>query len=52
MSSFGKVVGAIALLLLAAVGLLMSLCGGIFTYASMTGRETRCWCATRRARRP
>jgi hypothetical protein len=39
MSSFGKVVGAIALLLLAAAGLLMSLCGGVFTYASMTSRE-------------
>ena len=39
MSSFGKVAGAIALLLLAAAGLLMSLCGGVFTYASVTTRE-------------
>ena len=33
MSSFGKVFGAIALLAVAAVGLAMSLCGGIFTFA-------------------
>ena len=39
MSSFGKVVGSIALLLLAVAGLLMSLCGGIFTFASLTTRE-------------
>jgi hypothetical protein len=36
MSSFGKVVGAIALLAVAAVGLCMSLCGGFFTLAGLT----------------
>jgi hypothetical protein len=35
MSSIGKVVGTIALLLLALVGLAMSLCGGVFTVTSM-----------------
>jgi len=39
MSSFGKVVGAIALLVVAAVGLAMSLCGGVFTFAGLTTRE-------------
>jgi len=39
MSSFGKVVGTIALLVLAAVGLAMSLCGGVFTFAGLTTRE-------------
>jgi hypothetical protein len=35
MSSFGKVVGTIALLALAAVGLLMSLCGGVVTVGGL-----------------
>ena len=39
MSSFGKVVGAIALLVVAAVGLAMSLCGGVFTFAGLTTTE-------------
>lgn len=38
MSSFGKVVGAIALLVVAAVGLAMSLCGGVFTFAGLTAQ--------------
>ena len=38
MSSFGKVVGAIALLAVAAVGLAMSLCGGVFTFAGLTAQ--------------
>jgi len=39
MSSFGKVVGAIALLAAAAAGLAMSLCGGVFTFAGLNTRE-------------
>ena len=39
MSSFGKVVGAIALLVVAAVGLAMSLCGGAFTFAGLATKE-------------
>jgi len=35
MSSIGKVVGTIALLLMALVGLAMSLCGGVFTASSI-----------------
>jgi hypothetical protein len=38
MSSYGKVVGAIALLAMAAVGLAMSLCGGIFTFVGLTAQ--------------
>ena len=38
MSSFGKIVATMALLALAAVGLLMSLCGGVFTINSLTTR--------------
>ncbi len=38
MSSFGKVVGAIALLVVAVVGLAMSLCGGVFTFAGLTAQ--------------
>ena len=33
MSSFGRIVGTIALTLAGAVGLIMSLCGGVFTVA-------------------
>ena len=36
MSSYGKVVGAIALLAVAAAGLATSLCGGAFTFAGLT----------------
>jgi hypothetical protein len=39
MNSFGKVVGAIALLVVAAAGLAMSLCGGIFTFAGLATKE-------------
>lgn len=39
MNSFGRVVATIALLLLAAAGLSMSLCGGFFTLAALTSRE-------------
>ena len=39
MSSFGKVVGAIVLFVVAAAGLAMSLCGGVFTFAGLTTRE-------------
>jgi hypothetical protein len=38
MSSFGKVVGTIALLTAAVAGLLMSLCGGVFTFAGLTAQ--------------
>ena len=38
MSSLGKVVGTIALLLAGTAGLLMSLCGGVFTFAGLTAR--------------
>lgn len=39
MSSFGKVVGTIALLVVAAAGLAMSLCGGVFTFAGLTAKQ-------------
>jgi len=39
MSSFGKVVGAIVLFVVAAAGLAMSLCGGVFTFAGLTTKE-------------
>ena len=39
MSSFGKVVGTIVLLVVAAAGLAMSLCGGVFTFAGLTTKE-------------
>ncbi len=38
MSSFGKIVVAVALLAAAVVGLAMSLCGGVFTFAGLTAR--------------
>ena len=38
MSSFGKVVGAIVLSLVAAVGLAMSLCGGVFTLTGLSAQ--------------
>ena len=37
MSAFWKIVGTIALLLMAVVGLLMSLCGGAFTVSNLGG---------------
>ena len=37
MKTFGKVVGTIVLLLMAVVGLLMSLCGGAFTVSNLGG---------------
>lgn len=38
MSSLWRVIGAIALLFGGAVGLLMSLCGGVFTFAGLTAQ--------------
>jgi hypothetical protein len=39
MNTFLKVLGTIGLLLLGLVGLLMSLCGGIFTVSALGGGE-------------
>lgn len=39
MNTFLKVLGTIGLLLLGLVGLLMSLCGGIFTISALGGGE-------------
>lgn len=38
MSSFGKVVGAIVLFVLAVVGLAMSVCGGVFTLTGLSAQ--------------
>jgi hypothetical protein len=39
MSSFGTDVGVIALLVVGAAGLAMSLCGGVFTFAGLATKE-------------
>ena len=39
MNTFLKVLGTIGLLLLGLVGLLMSLCGGVFTVSALGGGE-------------
>lgn len=39
MNTFARLAGTIALLLMALVGLLMSLCGGVFTVVTLDSRE-------------
>jgi hypothetical protein len=39
MSSFGRILGTIALMLAGAAGLVMSLCGGAFTLAAFSTSE-------------